>query len=84
LHTIPNPVPVPSTAIYSKTDGIVPWQICIEDEEGHGKENIEAPSSHFGFGHNRVVLVCIADRLAQPEGHWAPFKETKAFETFFD
>jgi WS/DGAT/MGAT family acyltransferase len=33
-----------------------------------GSENIEVPSSHLGMGHHPVVLLTIADRLAQPEG----------------
>ena len=64
------PVPVPATAIFSRTDAIAPWQSCIEDE-GPMSENIEVESSHIGLGHHPVVLLTIADRLAQPEGAWA-------------
>lgn len=81
LHETPK---VPVTAIYSKTDGIVPWQICIEENEGFGIENIEAPSSHFGFGHNRAVLMAIGDRLAQEEGEWYAFKDTELWKNFFE
>ena len=80
LHETPS---VPMTAIYSKTDGIVPWQICVEAEEGYGVENIEAPSTHFGFGHNRAVLMAVGNRLAQPEGEWSSFKETEIGEEYF-
>jgi len=80
LHETPK---VPITAIFSKTDGIVPWQICVEEQEGHGIENIEAPSSHFGFGHNRAVLMAIGDRLAQEEGQWYAFKDTEIWKNFF-
>jgi hypothetical protein len=30
-------------------------------------------SSHLGIGHHPVVLLTIADRLAQPEGGWQRF-----------
>lgn len=80
LHETPT---VPVTAIFSKTDGIVPWQICVEEKEGYGIENIEAPSSHFGFGHNRAVLMAIGDRLALEEGQWNSFKETELWKKYF-
>ena len=67
------PLPVPATAIYSRSDGIVAWQGCLE-QAGPLAENIEVEGSHCGLGHNPVVLHAIADRLAQPEGGWKPFE----------
>ena len=66
------PMPVPATAIYSRTDGIVNWRGCLE-REGPTAENIEIEGSHCGLGHNPAVLYAIADRLAQPEGRWRHF-----------
>ena len=66
------PPPVPTTSIFSRTDGIVAWPCCIE-KEGARVENIEVESSHFGMGLNPAVLYAIADRLAQPVGKWRPF-----------
>lgn len=66
------PPPVPSTAIFSRSDGIVAWQGCLE-QEGPTSENIEVEGSHCGLGHNPAALYAIADRLAQPEGGWRPF-----------
>lgn len=66
------PPPVPSTAVFSRSDGIVAWQGCME-QEGAATENIEVEGSHSGLGHNPTVLYAIADRLAQPEGSWRPF-----------
>jgi pimeloyl-ACP methyl ester carboxylesterase len=66
------PLPVPTTAIYSQTDGIASWWSC-RTENGPLSENIEVESSHLGMGHHPVVLLTIADRLAQPEGGWRPF-----------
>lgn len=65
--------PVPTTSIYSRTDGIVSWQCCVE-KPGPLTENIEVFASHFGLGVNPSALYAVADRLAQPEGHWKPFE----------
>jgi pimeloyl-ACP methyl ester carboxylesterase len=67
------PLPVPTTAIVSRTDGITPWQSCVA-EPGPGSESLEVESSHVGMTHHPVVLLTIADRLAQPEGAWRPFR----------
>ena len=66
------PLPVPSTSIYSRTDGIVHWQSCVEEAGAH-RESIEVASSHTGMGFHPEVLAVIADRLAQPEGAWRPW-----------
>lgn len=66
------PPPVPSTAIYSRTDGIVSWWGCLE-QESTTTENIEIEGSHCGLGHNPAALYAIADRLALPENGWKPF-----------
>lgn len=73
--------PVPSTAIFSRSDGIVAWQGCLEPE-GPMTENIEVEGSHCGLGHNPVVLHAITDRLAQPECQWRPF-ERRGGRAFF-
>jgi pimeloyl-ACP methyl ester carboxylesterase len=65
--------PVPSTAIYTKADGIVSWRNCCEPENTT-TDNIEVYGSHCGLGVNASVLYAIADRLAQPEGEWQPFE----------
>lgn len=64
---------VPCTAIFSKSDGIVAWQGCLE-QPGPQRENIRVFGSHCGLGHNVSALYAIADRLAQKEGTWAPFR----------
>ena len=61
-----NPPPVPCTAIYSKTDGVVAWQ-CSLEEPAANTENVEVFSSHFGLGVNPQVLKAVAERLARPE-----------------
>lgn len=70
------PPPVPFSSLYSRTDGVVAWQTCLEPKSNM-RENIHIPSSHIGFGFNPLVLYVIADRLAQPEGKLNPFKPSK-------
>lgn len=67
------PAEVPFTSVYSKTDGVVPWG-CSLTEEGDLRENVEIMGSHCGLGHNPQALHVIADRLAQPEETWTPFR----------
>jgi pimeloyl-ACP methyl ester carboxylesterase len=75
LPTLETPMPVPATAVYSKTDGVVHWSSCLEFE-GPESENIEIIGSHSGMAHNPLVFHVLADRLAQSEGNWRPFKRT--------
>lgn len=63
---------VPATSVYSRSDGIVPWQTC-RLKAGKRRENVEVFGSHLGLGHNPTVLHLVADRLAQPEHRWKPF-----------
>ena len=72
LHESATPPPVPSTAIWSREDGIVAWQNCIEPF-AENSDNIEVHGSHCGLGVNPAVLYAVADRLALPEGEWKPF-----------
>ena len=70
--SIAAPPPVPTTAIYSKSDGVCAWQNCIEKHSDIA-ENIEVKGSHCGLGHHPASVYAIADRLAQPEGGWRRF-----------
>jgi pimeloyl-ACP methyl ester carboxylesterase len=64
--------PVPTTAIFSRTDGVCAWQGCVEKTSAQS-ESIEVESSHCGMGHHPAAVYAVADRLAQPEGKWKPF-----------
>jgi len=57
------PPVVPTTSIFSRSDGIVAWQACIQDEVGKHTENIEVEGSHVGMAWNPQVLSIIANRL---------------------
>ena len=70
-HVQPTPS-VPTTSIFSRSDGVVAWQCSIE-AAGPQAENIEVIASHLGLGAHPAVLYALADRLAQPEGQWKPF-----------
>jgi pimeloyl-ACP methyl ester carboxylesterase len=51
-------------AIYTKADGVVDWQCCIDDE---GDTNVEVGSTHVGMAFNPQAYRHIADFLAAPE-----------------
>ncbi len=57
------PIKTPITAIYSRSDGVVAWQACIDDHSPN-VEHVEVSSSHGGMGVNGIVLEVIAERLA--------------------
>lgn len=76
------PLPVPSTAIYTRTDGVVRWHTCI-DAESPEHENIEVRGSHSGLGFNPAVIFAISDRLAQPEGDWRRFSAPLAMRHLY-
>lgn len=74
--------PVPTTSILTKTDGIVHWRGSVQHGGGE-VENIEVHASHCGLGVNPCAVYAIADRLAQAEGTWMPFKPTGLAALFF-
>lgn len=67
-------VPVPVTAIYSKSDGITSWAGCAVDPSvDPPAENIVVPSSHIGLVANPLVLNVVVDRLCQDPADWQEF-----------
>lgn len=60
------PLPVPTTCLYSKSDGVVAWECCTS-VPSPGTDNVEVHSTHLGFGCTLDALYVIAERLAQPE-----------------
>lgn len=73
LHWSP---PVPTTAIYSRGDGIVNWRTAVQSPDFcHGvSESIRVRGSHCGMTLNPTVWYIIADRLRQDGDTWRPFE----------
>lgn len=68
--------PVPFSSLYSRDDGLVRWEQCLEKETPE-TENIEiAGASHYELPQHPRALEVITHRLAQPEGQWRPFGST--------
>jgi len=74
LQDMAHPPPVPTTALYTRGDGVVAWQSTVELSDRSDVENIHVGGAHMGLGFNPRVLFVLADRLALPEGQWQPFK----------
>ena len=74
------PESVHQTAIYTKTDGIVDWRVCIT---GEWDQDVEVRGTHCGLAWNPQVYRIVAERLdaasnpaaavdvAPHEGHYA-------------
>lgn len=58
------PPPVPTTSIYSRSDGVVPWRACRHTGRHRHVRDIEVGGSHIGMGWNREVLDTVGRRLA--------------------
>jgi hypothetical protein len=79
FDAIADDLPMPSTSIWSKIDGVVSWQSSVLKTNAHA-ENIEVlGASHIGLGANAAVLWAVADRLALPEGAFKPFVRNGPF-----
>jgi pimeloyl-ACP methyl ester carboxylesterase len=71
LRTAPH---VPTTSIYSRSDGIVAWQACVQPGAAAHVDNVEVDGSHCGLGWNPKVLAVLAERLRQPEDGGRPLR----------
>jgi pimeloyl-ACP methyl ester carboxylesterase len=76
------PPPVPTTAVYSRADGVVNWQTACQGGEHQHAQNIEVWGSHCGLTFNPTVWFLLAERLRQPENDWQPF-ERRNWRTLF-
>ena len=59
------PIQVPLTVIFSRRDGVVAWQACI-DRATPGGEHVEVSSTHIGMGIDPDVWAVVADRVSRP------------------
>ena len=79
IQALSGDLPVPTTSLYTRSDGIVNWRTCLV-RESDTAENIEITlASHIGIGVNAAALWAVADRLAQPEGEFHPFDRAGPF-----
>jgi pimeloyl-ACP methyl ester carboxylesterase len=78
-YDLPKAPPVPTSSIFSRTDGVVAWRGSLQAPARHNPhtENIEVFASHLGIGLNPSAWWALADRLSQPEGAWEPFRRPK-------
>ncbi len=58
------PINTPITAIYSKTDGVVSWQACVDDLNPNVTHHV-VQGSHTGLGFNADVYRLVAKSLAE-------------------
>jgi len=82
LARLREPPPLPTTSIYSRTDGIVAWR-CSLNPTTPLAENIALHASHIGLGLNPLALYAILDRLAQDPQEWRPFDASGSRRWFF-
>jgi pimeloyl-ACP methyl ester carboxylesterase len=64
--------PVPTTSVFSRNDGIVAWQCCVQ-APARRAESIEVAASHMGMSWHPAAWYALADRLAQDTRRWQPF-----------
>lgn len=84
IASLPNPAPVPTTALYSKEDGIVPWKVCLEKIEDDLHQNVEIKGAHTALANNASTLLLIADRLKYQAENWKPFEYKGELQEFVD
>jgi pimeloyl-ACP methyl ester carboxylesterase len=79
LKAIAGDLPVPTTSVFSRADGVVNWRTCLLRPSA-AAENVEVYlASHVGLGVNPAVLWAVADRLAQHEGQFSQFDRCGPF-----
>lgn len=79
IQALAGDLPVPTSSLYTRTDGVVNWRTCLVNESDSA-ENIEITlASHIGIGVNPAALWAVADRLAQPESQFHPFDRSGPF-----
>jgi hypothetical protein len=63
----PLPDGINAVAIYSRSDGIVSWEACLDPCARH----VEVKSSHTGMSVNRAVYRVLVNILEQEERRWS-------------
>ncbi len=58
------PITTPITALYSKTDGVVAWQACVDELNPNVTHHV-VQGSHMGLGFNSTVYRLVGKTLAR-------------------
>ena len=82
-YALAEPPPVPTTAVYSKGDGVVNWLTCFQHGRHAHTQNVQVWGSHCGLTINPMVWFLLAERLAQPDGKWKPFRSSTWRRLFY-
>jgi hypothetical protein len=81
------PLHVPATSIYTRSDGIVPWEACIDrtgvDASNPRAENIEVYGTHTGMGVNAAALYALIDRLVHVGSPWERFQAPSVIRSWY-
>lgn len=75
-------VPCPSTAIFSRSDGVVAWPSCLQTVRAQA-ENVEVRGSHCALGANVAAAYVITDRLTRTRQDWEPFVPPVGLRTLY-
>jgi triacylglycerol lipase len=70
----PVPAGVRFTSVYSRTDGVVDWRMCLDP----GAHQVEVRSSHIGMVVNADVFRAVAEALSARESTRAPAPHCQA------
>ncbi len=62
------PTAIPKLAIYTKTDGVVDWRFCVNEDES----DVQVSGTHVGLAFNPQAYRHIANFLAHPEASLKP------------
>ena len=74
---------VPTASIYSRIDGVVPWQFSTVDEGWARHENIEVRTPHLLLGFDPAVIHAVGDRIVCDPQRWEPFHPPRFMRSAF-
>ncbi len=82
-YALAEPPPVPTTAVFSRGDGVVNWRTSYQDGRHDHVQNVEVRGSHCGLTYNPTVWFLLAERLLQTREDWRPFDRGSWRKLFF-
>jgi pimeloyl-ACP methyl ester carboxylesterase len=74
---------IPSTSVYSRSDGLNHWQACLYPDNEF-TENVQVCGSHLGMAVLPAAVYVVLDRLAVPVGDdWRKFQAPATLRGYF-